>query len=61
MAAYLVTIRPQFAAYNDLETVLEIAATTKAEAISIARKKNAREYFYDRHNGRITYTAQEAK
>lgn len=57
--SYEVTIRPQFAAYNDKQTTVTVRATTKADAIKQARFNNRLLGYYDRFNGRISYTAQE--
>lgn len=58
MPLYTVTITPQYGSIGDPYVCLAIPARNKAEAIREARKQNRREMFYDRFNGRITYTAE---
>jgi hypothetical protein len=56
---YDVLIIPARPACNDHGSVVEVQASSKAKAIAEARKINSKAMFYDRHDGKLIYTATE--
>jgi hypothetical protein len=57
MATYRVEVSREFKAWNDAPAVYVVSAPTAAKAISEARKRVAADMIFDRHDGRLTYTA----
>jgi hypothetical protein len=56
---YDVLIIPARPACTDHGVVYDIEATSKAAAIKQARERIRREMTYDRHDGKLLYTATE--
>jgi hypothetical protein len=59
LKTYEVTFIPKYPPYGDTGSTVTVNARNVKEAISEARKINARRMDYDRHDGPLVYTARQ--